>query len=478
MKFSDPVLSITQKIKAAAKHWTRRFLANSAASRISRKLLRNFPPLQEAVWLGLYLFRKKMLINTTEPSVINGNHDQKIVICEKRQLLIDISGIVLRDVHTGVQRVARSLLQELLNNPPSGFVVEPVYADASGHIRYARRYVRTMLNQDAHESEDPVIATYQGDVICCPDLYFPYPFSTLSALQRQGMHIIFTVYDLIPLKYPKLFSKALHLSFSDWLSGVMVVTDAIVCDSRAVAGEVKAWLEGNRGERKRPLPIGYFHLGADLESSKPTEGISEEESAMLTQLREHPTLLMVGTLEPRKGHAQALAAVEALWQAGVDLNLVIIGKEGWRTQQLARQLRRHPERNRRLFWLEGASDALLMQLYAQSTALLAASYAEGFGLPLIEAARQGLPIIARDIPVFHEVAGEFAFYFPNTDSAALADSLRLWLSLYAEGKAPQSKDMPYLTWAQSTQQLLKVILENDWYTTYQPADARETTGAE
>ena len=123
---------------------------------------------------------------------------------------------------------------------------------------------------------------------------------------------------------------------------------------------------------------------------------------------------MVGTLEPRKGHAQALAGIETL----------------------------------------------------------------GFGLPLIEAARQGLPIIARDIPVFHEVAGDFAFYFPNTDSAALADSLRQWFRLYAEGKAPPSRDMPYLTWAQSTQQLLKVILENDWYTTYQPADARETTGAE
>lgn len=73
--------------------------------------------------------------------------------------------------------------------------------------------------------------------------------------------------------------------------------------------------------------------------------------------------------------------------------------------------------------------------------------------------------LARDIPVFHEVAGDFAFYFPNSDSAALADSLRHWLQLHAEGQAPRSADMPYLTWAQSTQQLLKVILENHWYTT-------------
>ena len=166
--------------------------------------------------------------------------------------------------------------------------------------------------------------------------------------------------------------------------------------------------------------------------------------------------------------------METLWKTGIDLNLVIIGKEGWRTQQLARQLRRHPERNRCLYWLDGASDVLLLRLYARASALLAASYAEGFGLPLIEAAHYGLPIIARDIPVFHEVAGDFAFYFPNTDSAALADSLRHWLQLHAEGKAPPSKDMPYLTWAQSTQQLLKVILENDWYTTYQPTTPLDT----
>ena len=59
-----------------------------------------------------------------------------------------------------------------------------------------------------------------------------------------------------------------------------------------------------------------------------------------------------------------------------------------------------------------------------------------------------------------------------------AQSTALLAAAYAEGKAPPSRDMPTLTWAQSTQQLLQVILENDWYTTYQPADARGTTGAE
>jgi glycosyltransferase involved in cell wall biosynthesis len=188
------------------------------------------------------------------------------------------------------------------------------------------------------------------------------------------------------------------------------------------------------------------------------------------------SLLMVGTIEPRKGHEAALAAMETFWDEGSEVALIIVGKEGWRSRDLVRRLRGHPQRNRRLFWLERTSDETLQRLYHQSSALLAASFAEGFGLPLIEAAHYGLPIIARDIPVFHEVAGDFAFYFPNTDSAALADSLRHWLQLYAGGKAPQSKGMPYLTWAQSTQQLLDVLIANRWYIVWMNNEVTKNNG--
>ncbi|MGC9208162.1 glycosyltransferase family 4 protein, partial [Acidithiobacillus sp.] len=256
------------------------------------------------------------------------------------------------------------------------------------------------------------------------------PIVTLAALQQRGLRIVFTVYDIVGLNNARLFPRAYNLAFADWFAGVMTVADSIVCDSRAVADEVKGWLEEHPGQRNRPLPIGYFHLGADIEASQPTQGPEGEGAEVLAACHSRPTLLMVGTLEPRKGHDQALAAVEALWKAGVDLNLIIIGKEGWRTQRLARWLRRHPERDQRLFWMENASDSLLIQLYAHSTALLAASLAEGFGLPLIEAAKHGLPIIARDIPVFREVAGDHAFYFQGESAKALSEAIRYWLILY------------------------------------------------
>lgn len=81
---------------------------------------------------------------------------------------------------------------------------------------------------------------------------------------------------------------------------------------------------------------------------------------------------MVGTIEPRKGYTQALSAFEKLWQEGLQVNLVIVGKQGWMVEQFIERLRIHPELNRRLFWLKGASDEVLLRLYGSCTAFLAA----------------------------------------------------------------------------------------------------------
>ena len=167
---------------------------------------------------------------------------------------------------------------------------------------------------------------------------------------------------------------------------------------------------------------------------------------------------MVGTIEPRKGHAQVLEAFDALWKSGEELNLVIVGKLGWGAEKLMGSIRAHPQHNSRLFWLEGISDAEPKKLYEVSTCLIAASYGEGFGLPLIEAAYHGLPILARDIPVFHEVAGQSASYFADSDGEGLAISLREWLEHYQEGGIPESESIPWLTWEQSAQQLLSKLI--------------------
>ena len=79
----------------------------------------------------------------------------------------------------------------------------------------------------------------------------------------------------------------------------------------------------------------------------------------------------------------------------MQLNLVIVGKQGWMVSDLCDESRRHPELGMQLFWFDEISDAELGHLYATCTCLIAASEDEGSGLPLIEAAQHGLPIIAR-----------------------------------------------------------------------------------
>ena len=200
-------------------------------------------------------------------------------------------------------------------------------------------------------------------------------------------------------------------------------------------------------------------MGADIASSMPSAGFPKDAQKVLAQLKARPSFLMVSTIEPRKGHAQTIAAFESMWAEGLDANLVIVGKRGWLVDALISKIEQHTALNVRLFWLEGISDEYLEKVYAASTCLIAASEGEGFGLPLIEAAQHHLPMIARDIPVFREVAGDHAFYFEGLTPPSLANALREWLGLFKLGEHPQSVNMPWLTWEQSADQLKQAVFQ-------------------
>ena len=88
---------------------------------------------------------------------------------------------------------------------------------------------------------------------------------------------------------------------------------------------------------------------------------------------------------------------------------------------------------------------------------MTASVGEGFGLPLIEAAQHNKPIIARDLPVFREVAGDCATYF-NGDHLSLAAVISSWSEDSLAGHTPDMSKMPWLTWEQSAEQLKSELL--------------------
>lgn len=376
-------------------------------------------------------------------------------------LFVDISELCKHDGKSGIQRVVRSILLEWLLNPPAAYNVKPVYTKAGETFyRYAAHFTAKFLGKDVGEADDDEAIVYQaGDVYICLDLLMdvlPHKKPFLNAMRNHGVSIYFVVYDLLILQMPHCFVDSLQHHYLNWINAVAEY-DGALCISWAVADELDAWMIENGPARNREFKIGAFHLGADIDQSAPSKGFPENPSLRIESLGDHPLFLMVGTLEPRKGHKQTLDAFDILWSEGIEANLVIVGKHGWLVDDLAERILAHPQLGKRLLWLDGISDEYLEYVYNHSHCLIAASEGEGFGLPLIEAAQHGLPIIARDMPVFREVAGDHALYFKGTDPRTMAEGLRHWLELHATGHHPTSTSMPWLTWKQSAAQLLSEI---------------------
>jgi FkbM family methyltransferase len=392
-----------------------------------------------------------------------------------RQLLVDVSILARDDFKTGIQRVVRSQLLALLNNPPEGFRVEPVWLgniDGRWHYQYARRYTLQLLGLPDGVLDDEPLEIAEGDIFYMPDFWtdgvvHATEAGVYSDWRAKGVQTNFMVYDVLPLTRPEFFPDHFGEMHGKWLFALAESADRLICISQAVADETRQWLQAERSEALERVDITALHLGADIAASAPTMGLPDNASTVLNELSFRPSFLMVGTVEPRKGHLQTLAAFERLWKAGLNANLVIVGAEGWKgiphdqrrtIPIIVDKLRHHPELGKRLFWLEGISDEYLEKVYAACICLIAASEDEGFGLPLIEAARHRVPILARDIPVFREVAGAHADYFAARDADGMAHAISDWLALHAKGEHRKSGDMPWMTWAENAERLKAILL--------------------
>lgn len=379
------------------------------------------------------------------------------------RVFLDISTIIAFDHRSGIQRVVRAIASALFHSKWNGRTVQLVSGrtDTVGFVE-ANDYLLTGKQENAGNE----VEFCPGDTLVYLDLNPALAISRKLLnrhLRRKQVRTIFVVYDLLPVLRPLMFWPALCQEFEAWLSEVSAA-DTALCISQTVATELESYVGVHGVRRVTPLRIEWFHLGADIQNSKPSSGRPADAEAILESLRVRPTFLMVGTLEPRKGHLQALQACEELWERGVALNLVIVGREGWGVSDLAYDLANHPQNRKRLFWLPGVSDEFLEELYIHSTCLLAASEAEGFGLPLIEASARGLPLLVKDIPVFREVASSHASYFPNTSKPIdLAEAMASWLRGYENSVVISSAALPRLTWTESASQFVQVLTKPDWF---------------
>ena len=398
---------------------------------------------------------------------------ENLPIPRARQLLVDVSNLSQHDAGTGIQRVVRNVLRELYRADTRGFDVVPVRFDSAGLPRQARDFAARFAGEQTDGTDDPLLDARPGDIFLGLDLsahIVPWYYGSFDRMRRRGVAMHFVVYDLIPLLRPDCMDPAGVPTLQAWYQSIGQLADGLCCISRAVADELAKWCDQAQPVRHRPLKIGHFHLGSELDPA--AAETDAEANAQLDAITAGQSFLMVGTIEPRKGHGQVLDAFELLWHDGVDASLVIVGKPGWLMEDFTARLQQHPEAGRRLRWFTDIDDRHLRALYAASVALLAASEAEGFGLPIVEAAGHGLPVIARDLPVFREVAGEHAFYFSGFTAGDLADALRAWLDLAGRGLAPASLGMPRLDWKGSADALIRCVIDGEHDLYWRPSGKR------
>jgi glycosyltransferase involved in cell wall biosynthesis len=376
----------------------------------------------------------------------------------RHQLLVDVSVIAQNDAGTGIQRVVRAILAELMKQLPAEFELQLVYATKRRAYHYASA-MHQQLGLPTYHAADSLVNVNAGDVFLGLDLcahILPKRGAQLERWKRAGVSINVLVYDLLPVQNPEWFYKRTTKNFRLWLRTIAIFADNLICISNTVRRDLELFLQSQFGLLPSSMPAMHVvTLGADIEATLPSSGISQQQQQLLQQLQQHKTVLMVGTLEPRKGHKDVLRAFERLWQQDQQINLVICGKPGWKTEILQQRILQHAELGQRLFWLQDASDETLSKLYQLCDGVVVASFGEGFGLPLFEALRFNKPVLARDLPVFREIAGDQVEFFASSDSKLLAQHIVQWLQ---QAKPPSPRDFFTFTWHDTVHCLLSQLL--------------------
>jgi glycosyltransferase involved in cell wall biosynthesis len=362
----------------------------------------------------------------------------------KPRLLIDVSTTYHLVQVSGIQRTVRSLVAALRRNSHRyGFEPVPVRLK---RIRGAKLILLTVPDfPEQRDSERPV-ALRKGDCFFMLDsswdIYPKWAVTLFPMVRDLGGKIFTCVYDILPITHPEFFTRASIKMFEPWYKFAIAESDALFAISEATRQELLRVIGHERTH------TDFFHLGADFVST---------QSAIPAQSGDKiiSTFLMVGTIEPRKGHRTVLRAFQMLWAAGLTVHLVFVGRPGWKVSDLISELEELSVASELFDYYPNASDEKLARCYSEADAVIAASLAEGFGLPLVETLLLGKPLIASDIPAFREVAGNLPTYFEPGNPVSLVRAVK---SLLAGGR-PKSEAFPrWITWDQSADQLMEKVV--------------------
>jgi len=213
--------------------------------------------------------------------------------------------------------------------------------------------------------------------------------------QRAGVRAT-TIHDLVPLHHPEWTTARTRSMHGRKYQNAARTCDVVFVNSAFTGRDVAQTLRvpAERIRVAHPAPKGVYRV----------DGPASDLGV--------PYVLTVATLEPRK-NLQVL--VEAHRLLGGDLELVVVGGEGWGEQPLL-----DGARIRRLGFV---SDEELARLYRGAAVVAYPSRFEGFGIPVLEAMACGAPVVVSAHESLDEASGDAAVRADPEDPAAFAAAI-------------------------------------------------------
>ena len=247
-------------------------------------------------------------------------------------------------------------------------------------------------------------------------------------VRHTGVRPIYFVHDLIPLTHPEYCRPGEPEKHLKRMKALVSLGSGIVANSHDTLVHLERFAARESGKAVAPSLVAPLGV-ARVKQTLPTGTFAEVES----RLPLRPYFVMLGTIEGRKNHLLILNIwAEMARRLGASCpQLVIIGQRGWECEQAVDMLERCAAIRGHVVELPRCDDAQLKAYMAGARALLFPSFVEGYGLPLVEALSLGTPVIASDLTVFRELAGEIPDYLSPLDGLG-------WAQLIEDYARPES----------------------------------------
>jgi glycosyltransferase involved in cell wall biosynthesis len=225
---------------------------------------------------------------------------------------------------------------------------------------------------------------------------------------RVGFKLAHIVHDIVPIVCPQVVHDWDTQHFLTYYGLLVQHADLLLCVSKSSERDIIAFA---RSQKVPTLKTAVIRLGDDFHHvTHPTrpKGVKKGEEY----------IICVGTFEVRKNHTLLYYAYKQGLREGKKLpNLVIVGRDGWQTENIRRILATDPEVQGKIKVLNKVdASAEMTWLFQNSLFAIQPSFYEGWGIPIAEAVYYGKVCLSSDTSSMTEIAGDLNDYFSPFNS--------------------------------------------------------------